>query len=86
MRCAKIGASNVPDIALRTVILNLEFLTCEKARWQQVGIQQKKAEPKTPHFLNLNQDIVAGSQEEKCGLKYVMHTSTYSVRTLDHND
>jgi hypothetical protein len=34
----------------------------------------KKAEPKTPHFLSLNQDIVAGSQREKCGLKYVIHS------------
>ena len=34
---------------------------------------RKKAELKTPHFLNSNQDIVVGSQEEKCGLKYVMH-------------
>ena len=73
MRCANIGASNVPDIALSTVILNLEFLTCEKARWQQVGIQQKKAEQRTPHFLSLNQDIVAWSQEVKCGLKYVIY-------------
>jgi hypothetical protein len=38
-------------------------------------VEKKKAEPKTPHFLSLNQDIVAGSQEEKCGLKYVMQTS-----------
>ena len=35
---------------------------------------QKKAEPKTPHFLSLNQDIVASPQDEKCGLKYVMLT------------
>ena len=33
-------------------------------------VEKKKAELKTPHFLSLNQDIVAGSQEEKCGLKY----------------
>jgi hypothetical protein len=26
----------------------------------------------TPHLLSLNQDIVAWSQEGKCGLKYVM--------------
>jgi hypothetical protein len=32
--------------------------------------QAKKAEQKTPHFLSLNQNIVAASQEEKCGLKY----------------
>jgi len=36
-------------------------------------LEKKKAEPKTPHFLSLNQDIVASSQEEKCGLKYVIH-------------
>jgi len=35
-------------------------------------LRRKKAEPRTPHFLSLNQDIVAWSQEEKCGLKYVM--------------
>ena len=35
-------------------------------------IEKKKAEPVTPHFLNLNQDIIAGSQEVKCGLKYEM--------------
>jgi hypothetical protein len=33
----------------------------------------KKAEPKTPHFLSLNQDIVDGSQEQKCELKYVIY-------------
>jgi hypothetical protein len=32
-------------------------------------VEKKKAEPKTPHFLGLNQDIVASSQDEKCGLK-----------------
>jgi len=36
-------------------------------------VEKKKAEPKTPYFFTLNQDIVAWSQEEKCGLKYVMH-------------
>jgi hypothetical protein len=35
-------------------------------------LKRKKAEPVTLHFLDLNQDIVAWSQEEKCGLKYVM--------------
>jgi len=33
-------------------------------------IEKKKAEPRTPHFFSLNQDIVARPQEEKCGLKY----------------
>jgi len=50
---------------------------------QHQMLRRKKAEPKTPHFLSLNQDIVAWSQEEKCGLKYVevsyqfAGTSTY---------
>jgi hypothetical protein len=35
-------------------------------------VETKKAEPKTPHFLNLTQDIVASPQEAKCGLKYAM--------------
>ena len=35
--------------------------------------EKKKAEPKTPHFLSLNQDIVARPQMQKCGLKYVIH-------------
>jgi hypothetical protein len=38
---------------------------------QDVG--KKKAEPKTPHFLSSNQNIVAWSQEAKCRLKYVIH-------------
>jgi hypothetical protein len=33
-------------------------------------VAKKKAEPKTPHFLSLNQDSVASPQDEKCGLKY----------------
>jgi hypothetical protein len=37
-------------------------------------VEKKKAEPKTPHFLSLKQDIVARSQDEKCRLKYVIHT------------
>jgi len=47
---------------------------------------RKKAEPKTPHFLSLNQDIVAWSQDEKCGLKYVIHTLSGPSRTLDFSD
>jgi hypothetical protein len=35
-------------------------------------LEKKKAEPKTPHFLRLNQDIVVSPQDEKCELKYVM--------------
>ena len=38
------------------------------------GVEKKKAEPKTPHFLSSNQDIVVRSQTGKCGLKYVMQT------------
>jgi hypothetical protein len=37
-------------------------------------VEKKKVEPKTPHFFSLNQDIVAWSQKQKCGLKYVMHS------------
>jgi len=37
-------------------------------------VGKKKAEPKTPHFLSFNQDIVACSQEGKWGLKYVIHS------------
>jgi hypothetical protein len=37
-------------------------------------VEKKKAEPRNPHFLSLNQDIVAWSQEGKCGLKYVIHS------------
>ena len=36
--------------------------------------EKKKAEPKTPHFLSLNQDIVAESKWQKCELTYVIHT------------
>ena len=36
-------------------------------------IEKNKAEPRTPHFSSLNQDIVSWSQKEKCGLKYVIH-------------
>ena len=41
----------------------------------------KKAESRTPHFLSSNQDIVVCSQEQKCGLKYVIHTPGGSVWT-----
>jgi hypothetical protein len=43
-------------------------------------IENKKAEPKTPHFLSLNQDIVVRSQGQKCGLKYVIHSPRKGVR------
>jgi hypothetical protein len=32
----------------------------------------KKSAAEAPHFLSLSQDIVAGSQEQKCRLKYVI--------------
>jgi len=44
-------------------------------------IEKKKAEPKTPHFLSLKQDMVACSQEGKCELKYVMFSLMRSVGT-----
>jgi hypothetical protein len=37
---------------------------------QAQDFEKKKAEPKTPHFLSLTQDIVARPQEAKCALKY----------------
>ena len=37
-------------------------------------LRRKNAEPVTPHFLSLNQDIVAWPEEEKCGLKYVIYS------------
>jgi hypothetical protein len=43
-------------------------------------LEKKKAEPKTPHFLSSNQDIVASPQNEKCGLKYVMFTQSRANR------
>jgi len=36
------------------------------------NVEKKKAEAKTPHFISLNQDIVARSLEAECGLKYVI--------------
>jgi hypothetical protein len=38
---------------------------------QAQDLVKKKAELKTPHFLYLDQDIVAWSRKQKCGLKYV---------------
>jgi len=40
-------------------------------------IEEKKVKPVPPHFFSLNQDIVAWSQGEKCGLKYVIDISCY---------
>jgi len=47
-------------------------------------LRRKKAEPKTPHFLSLNQDIVADAQNQKCGLKYVNSQKTSAG--FDFND
>ena len=38
-----------------------------------------------PHFLSLNQDIVAWSQVEKCRLKYVMHSPAKVVECCGEN-
>jgi hypothetical protein len=40
--------------------------TSQKA--QRKILRRKKAEPRTPHFLSLNQDIVAWSKEAKYAL------------------
>jgi len=53
---------------------------------EQRGYHNKKAEPRTPNLLSLNQDIVAWSQEEKCGLKYVIQTLSKPVRSSGIND
>ena len=45
-------------------------------------LRRKKTEPVTPHFLSLNQDIVAGSQKRKCGLKYVMFSMPEKPKKL----
>ena len=42
---------------------------------QAQDVEKKKAEPKTPHFCSLNQDVVAWSEEENWGLKYVIHST-----------
>jgi hypothetical protein len=34
------------------------------------------------HLFGLTQDMVARSQEQKCGLKYVMHISLYRKEFL----
>ena len=48
-------------------------------------LRRKKAEPKTPHLLSWNQDIVAWSQKQKCGLKYVIHITDWPVWTWGNN-
>ena len=42
-------------------------------------VEKKKAKPRTPHLLSLNQDIVARSEKQKCGLKYVIYTLVTSA-------
>jgi hypothetical protein len=37
-------------------------------------VEKKQVEPRPPHFLSLNQDIVARSQWAECALKYVIYT------------
>jgi len=39
---------------------------------QAQDVEKKKAEPKTSHFLSLNQDVVDRSKGEKWVLKYGM--------------
>jgi hypothetical protein len=39
---------------------------------QHKWLRRRKRSQVTPHFLSLNQDIVAWSPEPECGLKYVM--------------
>jgi hypothetical protein len=45
-------------------------------------VEKKKAEPKTPHFLSLKQDIVGWLQVEKWGLKYVISSLKQKGRTF----
>ena len=41
---------------------------------QVQDVEKKRVEPRTAHFLKFNQNIVARPEEEKWGLKYVMHS------------
>jgi hypothetical protein len=49
-------------------------------------VEKKKTEQRTPHFLSLDQDIVALPQEEKCGLKYVIYTFRQMVGEFGNSD
>ena len=60
---------NLPTVQLYITSLNSHFPHQET---QHKILKSKIAEPGTPHFLSLNQDIVGWSLEEKCGLKYGM--------------
>jgi len=46
---------------------------------QAQDVEKKKAEPRTPHFVSLNQDIVGWSQGGKCELKYEILSPTRKV-------
>jgi hypothetical protein len=49
---------------------------------QAQNIESIRSGAEAPHLLSLNQDIVAWSQEEKCGLKYVIHTPRSTNRAI----
>ena len=56
------------ECGLHPLIHTLLFFTVAQ------DLEKNKAEPRTPHFSSLNQDIVGWSQKEKCGLKYVIRS------------
>jgi hypothetical protein len=43
-------------------------------------VEKKKAEPRTPHFLSSNQDVVANQKYQECELKYVINSMPLSFR------
>jgi hypothetical protein len=45
------------------------------------NVEKKEAEPRTPHILSLNQNIVAVSEWQKCGLKYVIQIASRPRQT-----
>ena len=61
-------AESVHKCELHPLIHTFSFLNSAQ------DLEKKQAEPKTPHFLSWNQDIVPWSQKQKCGLKYVIHS------------
>ena len=61
MRYVNSEANVVPDIALSMVVL-FKVFDLWKHGGQQAGIQHKKAELKTPHFLSWDQDMVVSSE------------------------
>jgi hypothetical protein len=46
-------------------------------------VEKKKAEPKTPHFPSLNQDIVARSEEAKVEIKVCNIQSGQKINGAD---